>query len=408
MTSRVTLVLLLLLGLMPVLSAAARGDDDLPDGPHYERGDWEFTVIAAIVDTEFGAPLDWGPNEDGRQFVLVTLRAKNVGDSYAGLNSNRFAIVDGDELVRVNDDLSKRPGDALDLDAIGDVVGTTVDPGVTRDFILGWRVSPDLDEYVLDFDSDEERRDDRQDLEPWLSLDIDPADLEPETPLPRPDPTRTPAPPTATATADPDAITDEEEDYLTAVSDGLEDLTDTAFSLRDQFDDLGADPSLQFDSDWLLTTDALLQVFIDTNTEALELEPSARQAEIQTTWLQITGLTSDAGNNYRAGLLFNDVAAFQLANAQIVEASGLFDTLTLAVAAFRADPGAFGDEGQTDDASTSTVQEQADAIDGPVGDCSPFATYEVAQAYYADHPDEQAVIDPDNDGLACEVYFGRG
>ena len=45
---------------------------------------------------------------------------------------------------------------------------------------------------------------------------------------------------------------------------------------------------------------------------------------------------------------------------------------------------------------------------GPVADCTPFASFEEAQVYYAAHPDMQPVIDPDWDGLACEVYFFGG
>ena len=45
-------------------------------------------------------------------------------------------------------------------------------------------------------------------------------------------------------------------------------------------------------------------------------------------------------------------------------------------------------------------------ITSPVVDCSPFASYTEAQAYYADHPEAQPVIDPNGDGRACEVYFG--
>jgi micrococcal nuclease len=41
-----------------------------------------------------------------------------------------------------------------------------------------------------------------------------------------------------------------------------------------------------------------------------------------------------------------------------------------------------------------------------VGDCSPFASFEDAQAYYQSRPDAQPIIDPDADGLACEVWFG--
>jgi hypothetical protein len=40
-------------------------------------------------------------------------------------------------------------------------------------------------------------------------------------------------------------------------------------------------------------------------------------------------------------------------------------------------------------------------------DCTDFATFEEANDYYAENPDAAAAIDDDNDGTACEVYFGE-
>ncbi len=39
-------------------------------------------------------------------------------------------------------------------------------------------------------------------------------------------------------------------------------------------------------------------------------------------------------------------------------------------------------------------------------DCTAFATFEEANAYYAENPDAVSAIDDDGDGEACEVYFG--
>ena len=61
---------------------------------------------------------------------------------------------------------------------------------------------------------------------------------------------------------------------------------------------------------------------------------------------------------------------------------------------------------QADRGSTSSTRRNSTGITGPVPDCTPFATYDIAQDYYANHPEEQATIDPDADGFACEVFFG--
>ncbi len=61
---------------------------------------------------------------------------------------------------------------------------------------------------------------------------------------------------------------------------------------------------------------------------------------------------------------------------------------------------------QADQGSGSTDASGSSGIVGPVADCTPFADYDQAQTYYAENPEEQPTIDPDFDGLACEVYFG--
>lgn len=41
----------------------------------------------------------------------------------------------------------------------------------------------------------------------------------------------------------------------------------------------------------------------------------------------------------------------------------------------------------------------------PVSECDEFSDYDDAQLYYAANSEEQRTIDPDFDGLACEVFF---
>jgi len=65
-------------------------------------------------------------------------------------------------------------------------------------------------------------------------------------------------------------------------------------------------------------------------------------------------------------------------------------------------------EPETEPAASDEPAPVASTIAGPVKNCMPFATYEEAQAYYADHPEAQPNIDPDVDGLACESRFYGG
>jgi hypothetical protein len=47
------------------------------------------------------------------------------------------------------------------------------------------------------------------------------------------------------------------------------------------------------------------------------------------------------------------------------------------------------------------------AAQDAVADCTAFASFEEANAHYENHPEAVDAIDDDQDGTACEVYFGR-
>jgi hypothetical protein len=57
-------------------------------------------------------------------------------------------------------------------------------------------------------------------------------------------------------------------------------------------------------------------------------------------------------------------------------------------------------------ALTAALGSAHDVESQEITDCSPFATYDEAQIYYADHPEAAPYIDPNYDGRACEVWFG--
>ncbi len=174
----VGLVTLLLLTTLSAPAPQVRAANELPEGPHFKTNVWEMTIHAAIVGAQFGEPLDWGPNEDGRQFVLVTLRVKNLSSTNQVIKSSQFSMIDGEDFVIADDDLSKRP-DPLEIRAMGERKGTELQPAESEDFILGWRVSPDLNTFVLNFDTSINDQVNELNLAPWLALDIDPDGLIP-------------------------------------------------------------------------------------------------------------------------------------------------------------------------------------------------------------------------------------
>ena len=50
---------------------------------------------------------------------------------------------------------------------------------------------------------------------------------------------------------------------------------------------------------------------------------------------------------------------------------------------------------------------QPTAAQQTVNDCTAFASFAEANAYYTAHPDAANALDDDGDGTACEGYFGH-
>lgn len=398
----VLVCLFVLTSLAWVPSAAAQGnDDDLPTAPQSKGDGLEFSVEGAIIDDAFGSPLNWGANEDGRLFLLVTIEVENTSSETKTLNSNNFRIIDGIQFIAADDGLSKRP-EELGVPAMGDVLGDTLAADATKLYILGWRLEPSIDEYVLDIDYGSAKT---VDLQPWLDLDISPRDLRPSTTgtVSSNGSSRPSNRPTATATAtsnDDDEITSDEQDYLDAIAIDSALLGDAGGNLSDLFGRAADNEYLVLDPDWLSDVGDETDIFRGAYTRAQNLEPSDRQAPIQEIWLSLTAYTASAADNYELGLTTLDPSYLTLANTDLENATDLTDDLIAEVEAFTDDPASYGSAGSTTSGNGTTA--------GSVTDCTPFADYDEAQEYYANNPDAQPIIDPDFDGLACEVYFGRG
>ena len=397
---RLVLVCLFVLSSLAwVPGAAAEGsDDDLPNAPQSKGDGLEFSVEGAILDDEFGSPLNWGPNDDGRLFLLVTIEVANTSSETKTMNSDNFRIVDGIQFIAADDGLSKRP-EALGIPAMGDVLGDTLAADATKLYILGWRLEPAIDEYVLDIDYGSAKT---VDLQPWLDLDISPRDLRPSTTNPGSSnaSSRPSSRPTATATSNDDDITSNEQDYLDAIAVDSTLLGAAGGNLSDLFGRAADDEYLILDPDWLSDVGDETDTFRGAYSRAQNLEPSARQAPIQEIWLSLTAYTASAADNYDLGLVNLDLSYLELANTDLQNATDLTDDLIAEVEEFTDDPASYGDAGSTTSGNGTTT--------GSVTDCTPFANYDEAQEYYADNPDAQPIIDPDFDGQACEVYFGRG
>ena len=187
-------------------------------------------------------------------------------------------------------------------------------------------------------------------------------------------------------------LTDQEQEYFDALVQDTEQIGEAGGEIGTLFQDAADDPTVIFDEEWSFDLAAQFFIWQQVGVEAQTLDPSLRQQHIHDLWLEINRLTTLAVDDYIIFIDEIDAEAAARASARVNYAAMLTDDLTAAVEAFEQNP----------DAPIEPA-----GIIAPVADCEAFDTYEEAQEYYPAHPEEQATIDPDFDGFACEVHFGR-
>lgn len=188
-------------------------------------------------------------------------------------------------------------------------------------------------------------------------------------------------------------LTDQEEEYIDALSVQVDTAGEASLALADLFAEAGVDITLLFDDVWVFEVATQFVLLQQLGVDAESLEPSSRQESIHEIWLDINRLITLAVDDMVFGIDNIEPASIDLGGARFVYASLLTEDLTSVLLAFAADPNA---------------PFEGSYPLGGVDTCDEFADFDVAQQYYAAHPEAQAVIDPDFDGFACEVFFERG
>lgn len=188
----------------------------------------------------------------------------------------------------------------------------------------------------------------------------------------------------------PDEPTDQEEEYLNNLDDDMNTVIDVSGELADLFSEAGNDVMLFLDQEWVIDVAAQFVELQQVGIDAASLDPSARQQGIHDVWLEINRLMTLAVDDYIFGIDNLDPASIEQGTARFLWAATLTEDLNGAISAFEDDP--------------NTMFEPAYPL-YPLETCDPFQDYETAQLYYGANPEEQPTLDPDFDGLACEVFF---
>lgn len=189
-----------------------------------------------------------------------------------------------------------------------------------------------------------------------------------------------------------DELTKQEERYFAGLLEGVEDIGNASTKLGELFLASSEDPTLLRDQDWIIDIAAQFYAIQQIGVDAEKLQPSARQQPIHDLWLESNRLTTLAVDDFTKGIDNLDSAAIIQGSGRYNYAALLVNDLTAAVEAFADDP---------------NEPIEPEHVIAPVSECDAFSDYEEAQLYYAANPEEQGTIDPDFDGLACEVFFER-
>lgn len=196
--------------------------------------------------------------------------------------------------------------------------------------------------------------------------------------------------PASNADAD---ITSQERRYFSALREDLIELGEASTEIGKLFTASSEDPALLRDQEWILDMAGQFVVIQQIGIDAESLDPSPRQQPIHDLWLESNRLTTLATKDFTRGIDNLDSSAITQGSARYTYAALLVNDLNEAVEAFADDPDKPIDPKH---------------VIAPVAECDEFSDYDDAQLYYAANPEEQGTIDPDFDGLACEVFFDRG
>jgi hypothetical protein len=168
-----------------------------------KAGPLDVRVIAA-AERNSGTDFDIKLPEESRSYVLVSLSITNPSNISERLDSDGFRLVVDGIRVPVDNSATAMVSDNFGQQKMGNILGSWVDPGETRSFLLVFQPSKYARRHAIEIS-----RSDRElysiDLAPYLSDALTVDEMIP-TPTPSPIPTVTPIPtftpmPTATRKA---------------------------------------------------------------------------------------------------------------------------------------------------------------------------------------------------------------
>lgn len=196
------------------------------------------------------------------------------------------------------------------------------------------------------------------------------------------------------ADVEDEGISEEEQAYIDRLKDEINTVRQSAHNLSNLFSrfPIGND-------EWTIAVAANLVTFQLAYQSAIDDPPPTSRLEgIHALRISYLSVLDSAAADYITGFDTLNAEVITTGNDKIIEATSIVTELLVMLNAFEADPSSFG----------SNTENAPTPVPTLVTGCEAFTNFDEANAYYAAYPESQPYLDPDFDGLACEVFFGVG
>lgn len=114
--------------------------------------DWSFEVTGVVKAPTFSDVVHLGAQDDGRDWLVVTLQATNTSTDTQELHSDKIQLQIGSESVKQTGSESESVANELGSMTIGGSFPHDVDAGETVNIVQVYKVAPDAPDFTLVFD----------------------------------------------------------------------------------------------------------------------------------------------------------------------------------------------------------------------------------------------------------------
>lgn len=121
------------------------------EGQQLTVADWSFEVIGAVKGSTFSDVIHLGAQDDGRDWLVVTLQATNTSTDTQELHSDKIQLQIGSESVKQTGSESESVANELGSITIGGSFPHDVDAGETVNIVQVYKVAPDAPDLTLVF-----------------------------------------------------------------------------------------------------------------------------------------------------------------------------------------------------------------------------------------------------------------